>query len=117
MNHQSLLCCPAASDLVHKLLLLLDELHGGGVSLIHQLSDLLVDELSRGLAVRLLGHHFALPRQVERHLAHLVAHAKLHHLQAETGTTTATMAVKTIWPVGVYTSGRERAVPGRRPTA
>ena len=70
----------SGSHQLHQLLLVLDELHGSLVRSVHQLSDLLVDQLGRRLAVRLLHHHLALPGQVERHLSHLIAHPKLHHL-------------------------------------
>lgn len=84
-NDQAHRSLPAASHLLHQGLLVLDELRGSRVRSVHQLAHLPVDELGRGLAVRLLHHHLALPRQVKRHLAHLLTHPKLHHLEVKTG--------------------------------
>lgn len=69
-----------SSHHLHQWLLLLHQLRGSLVRPLHQLSDLLVDQLGRGLAVRLLRDHFTLPGQVKRHLPHLLTHPKLHHL-------------------------------------
>lgn len=69
------------SYLFNQVTFLCDELQSSLVGTVHQFSDLLIDELCRGLAVRLLQHHVTLPWQIERHLAHLFTHPKLHDLQ------------------------------------
>lgn len=73
--------CTRESHQLHQVLLVLDELQGALVRSIYQLSDLLVNELRCRLAVRLLHDHLALSGEVKRHLSHLLAHPKLHHLQ------------------------------------
>lgn len=101
------------SHQLHQLLLVLDELHGSLVRSVHQVSDLLVDQLGRRLAVRLLHHHLALPGQVERHLSHLIAHPKLHHLVRRENQTSQqeTLVLNQTGAAGVC------GVPERRPTA
>lgn len=69
------------SHLFNQVTLLCDELQSSLVGTVHQFSDLLVDELGRGLAVGLLQHRVALPWKIEGYLAHLFTHPKLHNLQ------------------------------------
>lgn len=69
------------SHQLQQVLLVLDELQGALVRSIYQLSDLLVNDLCCRLTVRLLHDYLALSGEVKRHLSHLLAHPKLHHLQ------------------------------------
>ena len=63
------------------LLVFLDELQGGVVGLVNQLSHLTVDYLSRGLTIRLLKHSLSLPWHLKGDLSYFAAHAKLSHLR------------------------------------
>lgn len=72
--------------LLHIGLLLRQQLLCALVGVVNKIPDLRIDQAGRRLAVRLLQNHVSLPREVERHLTHLLVHPKLYYLWTEAQT-------------------------------
>ena len=77
-RHSTFAACPAdkpAAYLFNVLLVVGQKVESSVVSTVNELPRLLVDQLGRGLAVRLVKTGLALTRQVKRHVTQFIVHS------------------------------------------